>query len=209
VFEPANEFDDSRRSHKSPQGGVTSQRLTTGFAVAATLAPAPVPERPLPLNQPASGDVKKHQSRVPVITGEAYYKGMMPVDGMLVGQITGNNGSLGVKQKAGSVFASQPELAGEIKFADMVRVNGHIAGTVYSKSGTLIIDSSATVDAHIDVAVAVIGGTVHGDIVAHQRIELGPCAKIYGNIWTRSLAVKDGAFFDGVCTMIDDRTSVV
>jgi cytoskeletal protein CcmA (bactofilin family) len=144
-----------------------------------------------------------------VITGEAYYKGMMPVDGMLVGQITGNNGSLGVKQKAGSVFASQPELAGEIKFADMVRVNGHIAGTVYSKSGTLIIDSSATVDAHIDVAVAVIGGTVHGDIVAHQRIELGPCAKIYGNIWTRSLAVKDGAFFDGVCTMIDDRTSVV
>jgi cytoskeletal protein CcmA (bactofilin family) len=57
--------------------------------------------------------------------------------------------------------------------------------------------------------VAVIGGTVHGDIVAHQRIELGPCAKIYGNIWTRSLAVKDGAFFDGVCTMIDDRTSVV
>lgn len=209
MFEPARKFEDSRRSHESPQGGVTSQRLTTGLAVAATLAPATLPERPPTLNQSTASDGKKHQSRVPVITGEAYYKGMMPVDGMLVGQITGNNGSLGVKQKAGSVFASQPELAGEIKFADMVRVNGHIAGTVYSKSGTLIIDSSATVDAHIDVAVAVIGGTVHGDIVAHQRIELGPCAKIYGNIWTRSLAVKDGAFFDGVCTMIDDRTSVV
>lgn len=209
MFEPARKFEDSRRSHESPQGGVTSQRLTTGLAVAATLAPATLPERPPPLNHSTTSDGKKHQSRVPVITGEAYYKGMMPVDGMLVGQITGNNGSLGVKQKAGSVFASQPELAGEIKFADMVRVNGHIAGTVYSKSGTLIIDSSATVDAHIDVAVAVIGGTVHGDIVAHQRIELGPCAKIYGNIWTRSLAVKDGAFFDGVCTMIDDRTSVV
>jgi len=209
VFEPARKFEDSRRSPESPQGGATSQRLTTGFAVATALAPATLPERPPLLNQTATDTGKKHQSRVPVITGEAYYKGMMPVDGMLVGQMTGNNGSLGVKQKAGSVYASQPELAGEIKFADLVRVNGHIAGTVYSKSGTLIIDSSATVDAQIDVAVAVIGGTVHGDIVAHQRIELGPCAKIYGNIWTRSLAVKDGAFFDGVCTMIDDRTSVV
>jgi cytoskeletal protein CcmA (bactofilin family) len=146
---------------------------------------------------------------MPVITGEAYYKGMMPVDGMLVGHLTGHHGSLGVKQKARSFFGSQPELAGEIKFADMVRVNGHIAGTVYSKSGTLIVDSSATVDAQIDVAVAVIGGTVHGDIVAHERIELGPCAKIFGNIWTRSLAVKDGAFFDGVCTMIEGPAGVV
>jgi cytoskeletal protein CcmA (bactofilin family) len=84
----------------------------------------------------------------------------------------------------------------------MVRVNGHIAGTVYSKGGTLIVDSTATVDANVEVAVAVIGGTVRGDIVAHERIELGPRARIYGNIWTRSIAIKDGAVFDGVCTMI-------
>ena len=87
----------------------------------------------------------------------------------------------------------------------MVRVNGHIAGTVYSKKGTLIVDSSARVDADVDVAVAVIGGTVNGDIVAHERVELGSAARIRGNIWTRSISIKSGAIFEGVCRMIDDR----
>ena len=149
-----------------------------------------------------------YQTRLPVITGEVHYKGMLPVDGVLVGQPGSNGGSLGVRQKSGSVFASQPELSGEINFREMVRVNGHIAGTVYSKQGTLIVDSTATVEANVEVAVAVIGGTVRGDIVAHERIELGPQAKIYGNIWTRSIAIKDGAVFDGVCTMMNgSRTS--
>ena len=176
-----------------------------------TSMPVAVPEDVLPKNRttrrvPAlsvSKESKNFQTRIPVITGEAHCKGMLPVDGILVGQLGGNGGSLGVRQKSGSVFASQPELTGEISFRDMVRVNGHIAGTVYSKSGTLIVDTTATVDANIDVAVAVIGGTVRGDIVAHERIELGPSAKINGNIWTRSIGIKDGAFFDGVCTMIE------
>jgi cytoskeletal protein CcmA (bactofilin family) len=85
----------------------------------------------------------------------------------------------------------------------MVRVNGHIAGTIYSKTGTLIVDTLARLDANVEVAVAVISGTVNGDIVAHERVELGPEAKIHGNIWTRSIGIKDGAVFDGVCTMIE------
>lgn len=155
-----------------------------------------------PVFLPVPKESKSYQTRLPVITGEVHYTGILPIDGVLVGQLGSNGGSLGVRQKSGSVFASQPELSGEINFRDLVRVNGHIAGTVYSKSGTLIVDTTATVDANVEVAVAVIGGTVRGDIVAHERIELGPGAKIYGNIWTRSIAIKDGAFFDGVCTMI-------
>jgi cytoskeletal protein CcmA (bactofilin family) len=87
----------------------------------------------------------------------------------------------------------------------MVRVNGHIAGTVYSKKGTLIVDISARVDGNVDVAVAVIGGIVNGDIVAHQRVEIGPRGRIYGNIWTRSIEIKNGALFEGICTMIPEE----
>lgn len=188
-------------------------------ATAATLQPTPLPDAtpedvslkahstPTVPVLPVPKECKNYQTRIPVITGEAHYKGMLSIDGLVAGQLGGNGGSLGVRQKSGSAFASQPELAGEINFRDMVRVNGHIAGTVYSKGGTLIIDTTATVDANIDVAVAVIGGTVRGDIVARERIELGPGAKIYGNIWTRSIAMKDGAFFDGVCTMLAGRLS--
>ncbi len=64
------------------------------------------------------------------------------------------------------------------------------------------MDTHARIDANVEVAVAVISGTVNGDIVAHKRVELGPRAQIYGNIWTPSIGIKDGAIFDGVCTMI-------
>lgn len=195
TVEPKNE-----RQEVSPAFvGAVAHRQESNSAAA-------VREKTSPRTRPQTPTAAKKscQIRQPVITGEAHYKGMLPVDGYLSGQIGAQGAGLAVRQKARSVFASQPELAGEITFEEMVRVNGHIAGTVFSKTGTLIIDSGATVDAHIDVAVAVIGGTVRGDIVARQKIELGPCATIYGNIWTRSIAIKDGAFFDGVCTMIAD-----
>ena len=69
----------------------------------------------------------------------------------------------------------------------------------------LVILRSARVDAHVDVAVAIIGGTINGDIVARERVEIGPNAKIYGNIWTRSIEIKNGAIFEGVCTMIAEE----
>ena len=171
--------------------GNTNPAFTNRANVAPVLVPAP--------------NDRNYQTRTPVITGEVHYKGLLPIDGVLVGQLGASGGNLSVRQRTTSFFGSQPELSGEISFRDMLRVNGHIAGTVYSKAGTLIIDNAATVDANIEVAIAIISGTVHGDIVARERVELGPSARIYGNIWTRSIAIKDGAVFDGVCTMIEGQ----
>jgi cytoskeletal protein CcmA (bactofilin family) len=148
---------------------------------------------------------RNQQTRTPVITGEISYKGMLPIDGVLNGQLSANGGTLAVRQKTASCFAEGPELSGEITFRDMLRVNGHIAGTVYSQAGTLIVDNSATVDANIEVAVAIVSGVVHGDIVARERVEIGPTARVYGNIWTRSISIKDGGVFDGLCTMIEGK----
>ena len=148
------------------------------------------------------------RGKLPVITGECRFKGSMSIDGLLTGQI-GSQSGVRLTQKPSQAFVMDAELTGEFDFKDMVRVNGHIAGSVYSKTGTLIVDAEARVDAAIDVAVAVIGGTVKGNIVARDRVELGPSSRIYGNIWTRALVIKDGAIFEGVCHMIDDRKQAV
>lgn len=143
------------------------------------------------------------QTRVPVIIGEATYTGMMPVDGVLFGSLGNQGGTLAIRQRTKTtLLGAGPELNGELIFKDMLRVNGHIAGQVCSQTGTLIIDSMARVDANVKVAVAVIGGTVNGDIVAHRRVELGPEARINGNIWTQSIAIQPGAIFEGVCRML-------
>jgi cytoskeletal protein CcmA (bactofilin family) len=149
--------------------------------------------------------ISDKQTRVPVVLGEATYRGIIPVEGIISGQPGANGGALSIRQRGRTFFGNDPELNGEINFIDMLRVNGHIAGSVYSKKGTLIVDTFAVIDADIEVCIAVIAGTVHGDIVAHQKVELGPTAKIYGNIWTRSLEIRSGAIFEGVCQIIEDK----
>jgi len=158
------------------------------------------------LAKPRRDSGHSFQARVPVITGEATYRGLMPVDGVITGQLGANGSALTIKQRPrNSTIESVPELNGEIGFKDMLRVNGHIAGKVFSFKGTLIVDGSARVDALIDVAVAVINGTVNGDVVGHDRVELGPCGVINGNISTRSIAMKPGAVFQGACRMIKNE----
>ena len=163
----------------------------------------PRPRLGPPIIAPPATEARNYQTRLPVIIGEAQYNGSLRLDGMVTGQM-GSGGTLSVRQRTRPFF-NEPEFSGEISFRDMIRVNGHIAGTVYSKKGTLIVDISAIVDANVDVAVAVISGLVNGDIIARDRVEIGPNAKIYGNIWTRSIEIKNGAIFEGVCTMIAEE----
>ena len=93
-------------------------------------------------------------------------------------------------------------VTGEANFKAMMRVDGHLSGRVSSSSGTLIVGANGKVDANIEVAVAVIHGTINGDIIATQRLELGRAAKVNGNIQTPSLIIEQGAIFEGSCKMV-------
>lgn len=93
-------------------------------------------------------------------------------------------------------------LTGEANFKAMMRVDGHLSGRIGSTSGTLIVGANGKVDANIEVAVAVIHGTINGDIIATQRLELGRAAKVNGNIQTPSLIIEQGAVFEGSCKML-------
>jgi cytoskeletal protein CcmA (bactofilin family) len=93
-------------------------------------------------------------------------------------------------------------VTGEANFKAMMRVDGHLSGRINSTSGTLIVGANGKVDANIEVAVAIVHGTVNGDIIATQRLELGRAAKLNGNIQTASLMIEPGALFEGSCKMI-------
>ena len=159
-----------------------------------------------PIARPRRNNGAYFQARVPVITGEAVFRGTMPVDGIITGQLGASGSTLAVKQRPrNGPVELQPDLNGELDFKDMLRVNGYIAGKVTSPSGTLIVDPSARVDADIDVGVAVISGIVNGDVIARDRVDLGPEAIINGNISTRSLTMKPGAVFQGDCRMLTNE----
>jgi cytoskeletal protein CcmA (bactofilin family) len=99
-------------------------------------------------------------------------------------------------------------MTGEANFKAMLRVDGHLSGRITSETGTLIIGSHGQVDANIEVATATIHGTVNGDIIASQRLELGRAAKVNGNIQTPSLMIEQGAIFEGSCKMIQPSAAL-
>lgn len=143
------------------------------------------------------------QPRVPVITGEATYRGWAEVHGTISGQLGAAASTLTIKQRPQNGFGG-PELEGELSFKDLLRINGHVAGKVFSDKGTLIVDTSAKVEAKINVGVCVVSGMVVGDIVGHERVEVAPGATVIGDIATRSLSIKPGAVFQGDCRMLKD-----
>lgn len=98
-------------------------------------------------------------------------------------------------------------LTGETNFQALLRVDGHLTGRVTSENGTLVIGSTGRVDADIIVAAASIGGTVNGDIVATEKVELGRTARVAGNIQTPRLVIEDGAIFEGACSMLKAKES--
>lgn len=196
-----------RNSAVSPLPGKLPPPLPS--TLTTTEQPTPVaPVSPaIPLPRPRrENNSANFQARIPVITGEASFRGSMPVDGIISGQLGANGSSLSIRQRPNGC-GSEPELTGEIQFKDMLRINGHIAGKVTSQKGTLIVDGSALVDGDIDVRAIVISGTVNGDVIANERVELGPAAVINGNISTRILTMKPGAIFQGDCRMLKNETN--
>lgn len=99
-------------------------------------------------------------------------------------------------------------LTGETSFQAMLRIDGHLTGRVSSESGTLIVGSSGRVDANVAVAAAIISGTVNGDVVASEKLELTRTARVIGNIKTPRLVIEDGAVFEGGCTMLKAKEAL-
>jgi len=204
VQEELESPSSSNAVHPVPATDATSEPALSPVAANVRLAPPRKAKQP---QFPAAAFETSFDSqmRIPVIVGEVTFRGTIPVDGAVCGSPGSNGGTMTIRQRGRPYFGNDPEMNGDLTFRDMLRVNGHIAGTVCSRKGTLIVDASAQIDANIEVSVAVIGGAVNGDIVAHQRVELGPAARIHGNIWTRSLSIQNGAIFDGVCQMIEGK----
>ena len=103
--------------------------------------------------------------------------------------------------QVGGFVGVHSAVTGETSFRGMLRVDGRLSGRVRSEDGTLIVSAGGRVDAHVEVAVVKINGTVNGNVSASELIELGRSARVTGDIQTPALVVEQGAIFEGGCRM--------
>jgi cytoskeletal protein CcmA (bactofilin family) len=92
------------------------------------------------------------------------------------------------------------KITGKLSFEGPARIEGEVDGEISAKD-TLVISESAVITAQIRAASVAVAGKVSGDIVATQRIEIRPNAKVSGNITAPVLVIHEGALFEGHCSM--------
>lgn len=90
---------------------------------------------------------------------------------------------------------------GELRFQTTFRVDGKFTGKVTSE-GDLIVGDGGEVEGDLNVGQVFVSGTIKGTIRAAKKIQITPTGKVFAEIDTPSLAIEDGALFEGRCTMM-------
>jgi cytoskeletal protein CcmA (bactofilin family) len=92
------------------------------------------------------------------------------------------------------------KISGKLLFEGATRIDGQVDGEITAKE-SLIIGESAVVTAQIRANSIIVAGKVSGDIIASQRLEIRPSARVIGNLTSPVLIVHEGAMFEGHCSM--------
>jgi cytoskeletal protein CcmA (bactofilin family) len=95
---------------------------------------------------------------------------------------------------------SGSKISGKLSFDGATRIDGQVDGEINGKE-SLTIGETAVITAQIKAASIIVAGKVSGDIIATQRIEIRPSAKVIGNLTAPVLVVHEGAVFEGHCSM--------
>ncbi len=89
---------------------------------------------------------------------------------------------------------------GDLFFEGGCHVDGTIKGNVSADSDSnsaLSISEDAIVEGGVTVPYVVLNGIVRGDVFAHQRVELGPTARVIGNVYYNLIEMAIGAEING------------
>ena len=99
-----------------------------------------------------------------------------------------------------SLVGSQTAVSGDIGFLGGLHVDGYVRGNVEAEPDTdsmLSISEGGTVEGNVTVPNVYLKGTVKGDVTATERVELGPTAKVIGNVFYNLIEMAIGAEING------------
>ena len=90
---------------------------------------------------------------------------------------------------------------GEISAQEPLTVSGRVEGTIDVPGHVVTIEAGADVTADVAAGGIVVSGTVHGSLVAEERIVLRAGAEVDGDLSAPRLAIEDGARACGTVTV--------
>lgn len=89
---------------------------------------------------------------------------------------------------------------GDLIFNGGLHIDGLVHGNVSTEDGQpgcLSVSEEGVIEGDVNVAEVVLHGTVKGNLEAHERVELGPTAKVIGNVVYDLIEMASGAEVNG------------
>ncbi len=99
-----------------------------------------------------------------------------------------------------TLVGSNSRVNGDLHFIGGCHVDGTVKGNVAAdpdSESELIVTEDGTVEGNVAVPYVVLNGIVRGDVSASQRVELGPTARVIGNVYYNLIEMAIGAEING------------
>jgi cytoskeletal protein CcmA (bactofilin family) len=103
-------------------------------------------------------------------------------------------------QRIDTLIGAGTRIIGDVQFSGGFHVDGHVKGNVDAppdSAATLSVSDGGVVEGSVAVPNVVLNGTVKGDILAHDRVELGATARVTGNVYYGLIEMEMGAEING------------
>ena len=103
-------------------------------------------------------------------------------------------------QRIDTLIGAGTRIIGDIQFTGGFHVDGQVKGNVDSppdSGATLSVSDTGAIEGAVAVPNVILNGAVKGDILAHDRIELGATARVTGNVYYGLIEMEMGAEING------------
>lgn len=113
--------------------------------------------------------------------------------------------------KIDTIIGPNSNIKGDLHSKGTLRIDGTVEGNITSDS-TIILGEKGVANATLTAKQVIVGGTVHGNVIAEDRLEILSTGRMYGDVETAPsrFIVAEGVIFEGRCTMrgSDTKTKV-
>jgi len=99
-----------------------------------------------------------------------------------------------------TLVGANTKIHGDLNFVGGCHIDGLVKGNVIADSDSnsaLSVSEDGNVEGGVTVPYVVLHGIVRGDVFATQRVELGPTARVIGNVYYNLIEMAIGAEING------------
>ncbi|MEM8548525.1 MAG: polymer-forming cytoskeletal protein, partial [Pseudomonadota bacterium] len=99
-----------------------------------------------------------------------------------------------------TLIGASSRVEGDLVFKGATHVDGVVNGGVRAEGDqncTLSVSEKGEIHGNVEVPYVVLNGLVKGDVTASERVELGPTARVVGNVYYKLIETAIGAEING------------